>query len=133
MASYSELIRIPTMEDRIRYLQRHQIVGERTFGGDRYLNQRFYKSEEWKYVRNKIIIRDGGWDLAFDGYPVGKIPHVHHIVPITIDNLKHGDDCLFDPENLILCSLETHNEIHYGGEPRKRGLIERKPGDTLLW
>lgn len=133
MRCYSELIRLPTIDERLRYLRQAQIVGERSFGGDRYLNQAFYSSYEWRSMRHSIIVRDNGCDLAVPGYPVAK-GYIHHINPITIDELKHGDDCLFDPENLILCSFDTHNAIHFGSEPSLgRDLVERRPGDTCPW
>lgn len=133
MGNYRELLLLPTIEERIRYLQRRQRVGEQTFGGDRYFNQAFYKSKEWKLIRNQIIVRDGGWDLAVEGYPVGDRGYIHHIEPITMNQLRHGDSALFDPENLILCSHETHNAIHYGTNVAQKSFVERRPGDTKLW
>lgn len=133
MGSYRELILLPTIEERIKYLQRRQTIGDRTFGADRYLNQAFYKSREWKLVRNQIIVRDGGWDLAVKGYPVCNRGYVHHINPITLDQLTNSDDSLFDPDNLILCSHTTHNAIHYGASIPSTTIIERRPGDTKLW
>lgn len=133
MGNYRELLLLPTIEERIAYLQRRQRVGDRTFGGDRYFNQAFYKSREWKLIRNKIIIRDGGWDLAVEGYPVGDRGCIHHIEPITIDQLRHGDSTLFDSDNLILCSHDTHNAIHYGTVVIQKAFVERRPGDTKLW
>lgn len=133
MASYRELVLLPTIEERIVYLQRYQTVAGRTFGGDRYFNQTFYRSKEWRLIRNKIILRDNGCDLAVDGYPVGDRGYIHHIEPITIDQLRYGDAALFDPDNLVLCSHATHNAIHYGNKVENRGLIERRPGDTKLW
>lgn len=133
MKSYSELLSIPSFDERLRYLQSAQKIGERSFGGDRYLNQAFYSSYEWRSMRHRIIVRDGGWDLAMEGYPVIK-GYIHHINPIKIEELKHGDDCLFDPENLILCSFDTHNAIHFGRERvLPKDPIVRRPGDTCLW
>ena len=133
MANYHELLLLPTIEERIQYLQRRQRVGDRTFGGDRYFNQAFYQSKEWKLIRKDVIVRDGGWDLAVEGYPVGERGYIHHIEPITIDQLHHGDSALFDLDNLILCSHETHNAIHYGGAVPKREIVARSPGATKLW
>lgn len=133
MGNYRELLLLPTIEERISYLQRHQRVADRTFGGDRYFNQAFYKSRGWKLIRNQIIIRDGGWDLAVEGYPVGDRGYIHHIEPITIDQLRHGDSTLFNPDNLVLCSHETHNAIHYGASVSPKTFVERRPGDTKLW
>lgn len=131
---YNELIRLPTFADRLKYLQTSQLIGERTFGGDRYINQRFYSSKEWRDLRYKIMLRDNGYDLAMDGYPVGDRPRIHHINPITIDQLKHGDDSIFSFENLILCSYDTHQAIHYGNEKSiPQPLTERKPYDTCPW
>lgn len=121
------------MEERFQYLKQAQNIGEPSFGGNRYLNQAFYLSREWKLIRHNIIVRDNGCDLAMPGYPVLK-GYVHHINPITIDELTHGDDCLFDPENLILCSFKTHNAIHFGsGANPNKDLIIRRPGDTCPW
>lgn len=133
MGNYRELLLLPTIEERLSYLQRRQTIGDRTFGGDRYFNQAFYKSKEWRLVRNQIILRDGGWDLAVEGHPVGDRGYIHHIEPITMEQLRHGDRALFDPDNLILCSHETHNAIHYGTTAASKDLIERRPGDTKPW
>lgn len=133
MANYRELLLLSTIEERIHYLQRRQRVGDRTFGGDRYFSQAFYQSKEWRLIRNDVIVRDGGWDLAVQGYPVGDRGYIHHIEPITMDQLRHGDSALFDPDNLILCSHATHNAIHYGKTVTKRDLVERRPGDTKFW
>lgn len=133
MGNYRELLLLPTIEERIAYLQRRQKVGDRTFGGDRYFNQVFYRSKEWRLIRNEIIIRDGGWDLAVEGYPVGDRGYIHHIEPITMDQLRNGASTLFDSDNLILCSHDTHNAIHYGMTVSSKEFIERRPGDTKLW
>lgn len=134
MACYSELSLLQTIEERLKYLQRNQKIGDRTFGGDRYLNQAFYSSLEWRNIRHSIVVRDNGCDLGVDGYPVGNRGYIHHINPITVDQLTHGDDCLFDPENLILCSFNTHNAIHYGSSPNIYSkLTERRPNDTCPW
>lgn len=133
MGNYRELLLLPTIEERLIYLQRHQTVAGRTFGGDRYFNQAFYKSKEWKLIRKDVILRDGGWDLAVEGYPVGDRGYIHHIEPITTDQLRHGDSALFDLDNLILCSFDTHNAIHYGNAAIARTPVERRPGDTKLW
>lgn len=131
---YSELIQLNTFAERLRYLQTSQIIGDRTFGGDRYLNQRFYKSVEWKNIRHKIVLRDNGCDLAMDGYPVGDRGYIHHINPITPDQLIHNDESLFLFENLILCSYKTHQAIHYGNEDSiPEPIVERRPYDTCPW
>lgn len=130
---YSELIRLPTFEERLRYLKTSQSIGDRTFGGSRYHNQAFYNSIEWKQFRHQIIVRDGGCDLGVPGYEIQN-GSIHHIIPITIDDLMHGDDCLLDPENVILCSFKTHNAIHFGGNsPVYDAINVRRPGDTCPW
>lgn len=133
--SYSELIKLPTFEDRLNYLMSDGTVGEILFGGHRYLNQTFYKSKEWKDCRRKIILRDNGCDLACDGYEIfGKIL-VHHINRIFAEDILLGTPKLFDPENLITISHRTHEAITYGSKDfiLSIGPIERKKNDTCLW
>lgn len=132
--SYSELIRLNTFEERFRYLKLDGIVGETTFGFDRYLNQIFYNSPEWKKLRNEIIVRDNGCDLGVEGYLIhGKIL-IHHINPITIDDIRNKSSRLFDKNNLITTVHNTHNAIHYGDESLIFTVpIERKPNDTCPW
>ena len=114
--TYSELITLPTFEERFRYLRLRGAVGEDTFGFDRYLNQVFYRSAEWKRVRDLVIIRDNGCDLALNGYEIhGKIL-IHHMNPISLEDIERKTDFLLDPEFLISTSLNTHNAIHYGDE-----------------
>lgn len=134
MRTYRDLVVLPTFEERYKYLRIAQNVGVETFGFNRYLNQRLYSSSEWKNLRHRIVVRDNGCDLAMDGYPVSDRGVIHHINPITVDQLTSGDDSIFDPDNLILCSWKTHQAIHYGDisqliiKP-----IERRPGDTCPW
>lgn len=131
---YSELILLPTIDERFKYLRIAQFVAKDTFGSYRYLNQRFYSSKEWRSIRSAIVLRDNGCDLAMDGYPVGNRGYIHHINPITVEQLERGDNAIFNPENLILCSFQTHNAIHYSnGNSLQKDLIERHPGDTRLW
>lgn len=114
--SYSEMIALPTFIERYRYLQLGGRVGEATFGSDRYLNQILYKDPVWLATRDKIIIRDNGCDLGMEGHEIyGKIL-VHHINPITKEDILRRDPCLFDPENLICTIKNTHDAIHYGDE-----------------
>lgn len=114
--SYSEMIALPTFIERYRYLKLGGRVGEETFGFDRWLNQRFYKDPEWLSARDKVIIRDNGCDLGMEGHEIyGKIL-VHHINPITKEDILRRDPCLFDPENLICTIKNTHDAIHYGDE-----------------
>lgn len=132
--TYSELIKLPTFLDRFRYLQLGGQVGVETFGYDRYLNQMLYRTTEWKRFRNEIIIRDNGCDLACEGYEiVGKIL-IHHINPISVEDVLLRDQKVFDPENAISTTLNTHNAIHYGDESLLiTEPIERKPNDTCPW
>ena len=132
--SYLEMIQLPTFEERYEYLKLGGLVGEETFGYDRYLNQVLYRSPEWKRFRRDIILRDNGCDLACDGYDIiGKIL-IHHINPITIDDITNRSSCLFDPNNVISTSLNTHNAIHYGdAELLTTGPIERTKNDTCPW
>ena len=110
--TYSELITIPTFEERFEYLQLKGSVGKDTFGYDRYLNQVLYRSPEWKRLRNQIIIRDGGCDLACDGYDIyGKVL-IHHLNPITVKDVLARSRKVFDPDNLVCVSHNTHNAIH---------------------
>lgn len=132
--TYSELIAIPTYEDRFRYLQLQGAVGKDTFGYDRYLNQVLYNSQEWKRFRNEIIIRDNGCDLAFEGYDIHGRILVHHINPITVDDVVNRNPLVFDPENVICVTHNTHNAIHYGDESLLiTAPIERTRHDTCPW
>lgn len=132
--TYSELIMIPTFLERYQYLKIGGRVGEETFGYDRYLNQTLYRSIEWKRFRRDMILRDNGLDLACDGYEiVGKIL-VHHIDPITPKDVIRRDPKIFDPENVICVSLNTHNAIHYGDESLLMlDPIVRTKNDTCPW
>lgn len=132
--TYSELIRIPTFEGRFEYLMLNGRVGEFTFNGHRYLNQRLYQCPEWASVRRRVILRDNGCDLACEGYEIFGNILVHHINPITIDDIIQRRPCVFDLENLICTSLDTHNAIHYSDkELLPTGLVERTKNDTCLW
>lgn len=134
--SYSELIRLKTFQERYDYLRLKGNVGFETFGHDRYLNQQFYRSLEWKSLRNYILVRDGGCDLGMEGYEIyGKIL-IHHINPISPEDFRDNRSLLLDPENLISVSLSTHNALHYGNDGLLAGYgvpIERVPGDTCPW
>jgi hypothetical protein len=132
--SYSELRRLPTLEERYHYLRLAGEVGASTFGFDRYINQQFYTSREWRQVRHHVIARDNGCDLGIEGYEIYKGLVIHHMNPMTMDNLVHGDDSILDPEYLITTSHSTHNAIHYGDERLlPRPFVARKRGDTKLW
>lgn len=132
--TYSELITIPTFEERFEYLQLKGSVGKDTFGYDRYLNQVLYRSPEWKRLRNQIIIRDCGCDLACDGYDIyGKVL-IHHLNPITVEDVLARSRKVFDPDNLVCVSHNTHNAIHYGDvDLLVTGPIIRTKNDTCPW
>lgn len=132
--SYSEMVRLPTFLDRYRYLKIGGQVGYETFGYDRYLNQILYRSPEWKRFRRDIIIRDNGCDLACDGYEIiGKVL-IHHIDPITVRDIELRDPKIFDPENVVSVTLNTHNAIHYGDESLLiTEPLVRTPNDTCPW
>lgn len=133
--SYHELILLESFKERLDYLMMAARVGDATFGSKRFLNQGFYKSPEWLSVRNSIIVRDNGFDLGIKGHTIAGKIIVHHINPISAEMLMHSDRMVFDPDNLICVSLETHNAIHYGTENSvlDTALGERKDGDTTLW
>lgn len=132
--TYSELITIPTFLERFKYLQIGGQVGAETFGYDRYLNQILYKTKEWKRFRRDIIVRDCGCDMACEGYEVLDRIIIHHIDPLTVEDILRRDPKIFDPENVIAVSLNTHNAIHYGDESLLNlGPIERTPNDTCPW
>lgn len=133
---YSELITIPTFEERFLYLQMNQSIGIDTFGWDRYLNQAFYNSKAWRDVRRQVIIRDNACDLAFEGHDIMDTRYitVHHINPITKEDVLNRSAVLFDLENLISCSHNTHKAIHYGTESNLiKAPIERHQNDTIPW
>lgn len=132
--SYSELCMLNTFEDRYKYLQLSGAVGKDTFGFDRYLNQIFYRSQEWKSVRDKVIIRDDGCDLGVKGYEIHGRIYIHHMNPIMLKDIEQRTDLLLNPEYLISTTHSTHNAIHYGDEsllplvPK-----ERSANDTCPW
>ena len=132
--NYSELITLRTLKERFEYLKLDGIVGEETFGFDRYMNQIFYKSNEWASVRREVIIRDNGCDLGVDGYEIhGKIL-IHHMNPINLSDIIHKTDELLNPDYLITTVLSTHNAIHYGDASLLPALpIERRANDTCPW
>lgn len=131
--TYSELIKMNTFKDRVRYLKLDGVVGETTYGFDRWINQMFYKSKEWRQIRTDIISRDLGCDLGIPGREIlGKI-FIHHLNPIMAYDIVHAKQIVFDPEYLITCSFDTHNFIHYGRVSAPNVVIERQEGDTKLW
>lgn len=133
--TYLELITLPTFEERFKYLQLNGAVGRDTFGFDRYLNQYIYqRSQRWKSVRDKIIVRDNGCDLGVEGYSIYGRIIIHHMNPISVEDILSDRDWIFDPEFLICVSHRTHNAIHYGDESLlPQTLIERTKNDTCPW
>lgn len=132
--TYSELRRLETFEQRYHYLRLLGVVGDSTFGFDRALNQQFYHSNEWRRVRSFVISRDNGCDLGVPGYEIQSGLLIHHMNPVSLDDIRHGGEFLLDPEFLITTSLQTHNAIHYGDENLlPRGPVKREAGDTTLW
>ena len=131
---YSDLKQIDSFIERYKYLKLHGRVGEETFGFDRYVNQSLYKSQKWKRTRREIIIRDNGCDLGVEGFELDDYIMVHHMNPITLEDIEEERDIIFNPEYLICCSSRTHKAIHFGDEsllPKEP--IIRRPGDTCLW
>lgn len=134
LKSYRNLILLPTILDRFEYLRIKANVGDPTFGFDRFINQDFYQSREWRQIRMKVIARDEGCDLGMPDYPIGGKVIIHHINPITAEDIENASDLLFDLDNLICVSESTHNAIHFGDEtllPAEP--IIRRPGDTCPW
>lgn len=132
--TYSELIKLPTFEERFQYLKLDGDVGVETFGFDRYLNQAFYSSDEWKSIRNQVIIRDNGCDLGIEGREIYKRIIIHHMNPITKEDLLYRTEYLLNPEYMICTMKNTHDAIHYGDENLLfKDPIERKPNDTCPW
>lgn len=132
--TYSELIGIESFKDRYFYLKLHGQVGEETFGIERWVNQQLYKSQRWRRLRSQIIIRDNGCDLGVDGRELDNYIVIHHMNPITLEDIEEDRDDIYDPENLICCSSRTHQAIHFGDENLlPRDFSPRTPGDTCLW
>ena len=132
--TYSELITLPTFMERYKYLQIGGTVGTDTFGFDRYLNQVFYKSDEWKSIRRHVIIRDCGCDLGIEGHEIHERILIHHINPISEEDILGRSDFLLNPEYLISTSHRTHNAIHYGDDSILIDTpLERRKNDTCPW
>ena len=132
--TYSELILLQTFEERFRYLQLNGRVGDDTFGFDRYINQKFYRSADWKRIRDQIIIRDNGCDLALEGYEIYGRILIHHMNPITVKDIELSTEYLMNPEYLICVTHDTHNAIHYGDEKLiTKGAVVRTKNDTCPW
>ena len=133
--TYSELIRFKTFHDRFNYLKLSAKVGGATFGYDRFLNQAFYQSREWKRARRDVLLRDNGCDLGLAGHEILYRPLIHHMNPLTVEEVERGDLNMLDPEFLICVSHATHNAIHYGDDQtiQMTEWRPREPGDTKLW
>jgi hypothetical protein len=132
--SYSELSHYLTFEERFEYLRLYGQVGRSTFGFDRYINQKFYVSHEWKSARQHVILRDNGCDLGISGYEIHGGLYIHHMNPMTVEDIVHGESWIFDPEFLISTSQKTHNAIHFGDESLiPKVVVARSPNDTKLW
>lgn len=132
--TYSELITLPTFTKRFLYLKLDGVIGEETFGFKRWLNQEFYHSSKWLRFRDAIIIRDGGCDLGIQGHDIYGSVLIHHLNPITYEDILHQNHCVFDPENVVCTQLETHNAIHYGNKNiLVPSSVERSRNDTCPW
>lgn len=132
--TYSGILREKTFEDRYEYLKLGGEVGSSTFGFDRWINQKFYRSREWKSLRDFVIVRDNGLDLGMVDYEIHGAPLIHHINPISVADITSGLHWILDPEYLITTSKDTHNAIHYGDRSLLRQPhVDRAPGDTKLW
>ena len=131
---YSELRRLETFEERYDYLKLNDYVGNRTFGFDRWVNQEFYHSRDWRSARDEVILRDNGCDLGVPGYEIRSGLLIHHMNPLTELDLVNGEEWIMDPEYLITTTLRTHNAIHYGDRSLlRRRFVARTAGDTKLW
>jgi hypothetical protein len=132
--TYQELSRLPTFEERFKYLKIGGPIGRATFGFERYLSSALYQSREWRSIRDQVLVRDGGCDLGIQDRAIFVKVTIHHINPITIEDIEGGRDCVFDLNNLITTSNETHNAIHYGSESQLAKLPkERRKGDMCPW
>lgn len=133
--TYSELVKLPTFRERFLYLQLNGKVGEETFGYDRYLNQVFYHSPEWRRIRKQVLIRDDGGEMGLPDYPIHGYIYVHHMNPISLKDIDDRKEDILNPEYLICVSKNTHDAIHYSNEDIliKRDPVVRTPNDTTPW
>lgn len=132
--SYSEMMSYPTYEERFKYLMLNGHPTDRLFGMDRYINQSFYHSKQWRQVRDAIIIRDCGCDLGDPDRPIAGRIYIHHINPLVLEDFDEGSNALIDPENLVCCSRGTHDALHYSDDcPVNTAYKPRTPNDTKLW
>lgn len=131
---YSQVRRLETFDERLDYLRLFANVGRSTFGFDRYINQRFYTSYEWKRARQEVIVRDHGCDLGVRGFEIHADILIHHINPIDVDDILHREEWIFDPEYLITTTMTTHNKIHFGDDREgPKVVLSRSRDDTKLW
>lgn len=132
--NYTELSRLATLEERFEYLKLNGRVGDELFGYARYLNQEFYHGARWLDVKERVAIRDRGWDLGVSGWKIIGPVYVHHMNPITLEQIKNNDPCLWDPEYLISCSYNTHQAITWGNTALlPKPMVVRRPNDTCPW
>lgn len=132
--TYTELSRLQTFDERFEYLKLNGNVADSTFGKDRWVNQRFYHSREWRIIRDEIITRDIGFDMGTWDHPIRGNPSIHHMNPLVLDDILDVTDNLMNPEYLIAVSHQTHNAIHYGDKGQlPRPFVERRPGDHVIW
>lgn len=132
--NYSDMVMLDGFDERFEYLKLDGDVGRSTFGFDRHVNQTFYMSQYWKDVRDFVIVRDNGCDLGVIGYEINFNPLVHHMNPISVDDILHREEWILNPEFLILTSFRTHNDIHFGRKTSYPKVVtERTPRDTKLW
>lgn len=132
--SYPELLTLHTFKERFEYLSLKARIGAETFGFERWMNQTFYRSKEWRDLRHEIIARDEGRDLGMPGYDIHERVIIHHIIPMTVEDLEGDNPLCVDPDNLITTTHNTHNAIHWGDASLLRvAPVERRPGDTTLW
>lgn len=133
--TYSEMLSYDNFDDRFEYLKLNGNVAEDTFGYNRFINQQFYKSKEWKRVRDQVIVRDNGCDLGIQDKPINGKIYIHHMNPLVLDDISFSTDNLLDPEYLVCVSMNTHNALHYGNinNVKSNIIIERQPNDTCPW
>lgn len=134
--SYSDVIQIPTFDSRFKMLMRNARIGDMTFNGSRFLNQEFYRSKQWRDLRDAVIVRDNSCDLAHQDYQISErsLIRIHHINPLSVDDFRNGNlDSLLDMRNLITVSFATHNALHYGKKSPYYEVKERRPYDTCPW
>lgn len=131
--TWREMMRLETFEDRYQYLKLFGDVGRETFGHDRYLNQRFYTSREWRLVRHEVIARDLARDMAVPGYDIHEKIIIHHMNPMMVEDLVEGNEDVLDPDYLVCVSHRTHNAIHFGDDTQLDPVVDRHIGDTRLW